>query len=210
MAVHMRLTRVGGKKNPIYRVVVADSRSPRDGQVPRDHRALQPADRALDDRVRRGKGEGVAWQGRTAVAGGLPPAEGQEHWLSCSSTWPGNWWDDPDAVQVDGGRGRLRRPRPPPARRRGGHREGDWPPGPCRARAADGHSAPGRGRGGPPRADRDRMRVAAFVRRPRDAVGAQGGARRRGRRGSGRGSFYGGDLDWGPYPGQGRSSSCAP
>ena len=32
MAVRMRLTRVGGKKNPIYRVVVADSRSPRDGK----------------------------------------------------------------------------------------------------------------------------------------------------------------------------------
>jgi small subunit ribosomal protein S16 len=27
----MRLTRVGSKKNPIYRVVVADARSPRDG-----------------------------------------------------------------------------------------------------------------------------------------------------------------------------------
>jgi small subunit ribosomal protein S16 len=32
MAVHMSLTRVGSKKNPIYRVVVADSRSPRDGK----------------------------------------------------------------------------------------------------------------------------------------------------------------------------------
>jgi small subunit ribosomal protein S16 len=31
MAVRMRLTRVGSKKNPIYRVVVADSRSPRAG-----------------------------------------------------------------------------------------------------------------------------------------------------------------------------------
>ena len=30
--VRMRLTRVGSKKNPIYRVVVADSRSPRDGK----------------------------------------------------------------------------------------------------------------------------------------------------------------------------------
>ena len=30
--VRMRLTRVGSKKNPIYRVVVADSRSPRDGR----------------------------------------------------------------------------------------------------------------------------------------------------------------------------------
>jgi small subunit ribosomal protein S16 len=28
----MRLTRVGSKKNPIYRVVVADARSPRDGR----------------------------------------------------------------------------------------------------------------------------------------------------------------------------------
>ena len=32
MAVRMRLTRVGSKKNPIYRVVVADGRSPRDGK----------------------------------------------------------------------------------------------------------------------------------------------------------------------------------
>ena len=32
MAVRMRLTRVGSKKNPHYRVVVADSRSPRDGK----------------------------------------------------------------------------------------------------------------------------------------------------------------------------------
>ncbi len=32
MAVKMRLTRLGDKKNPFYRVVVADSRSPRDGK----------------------------------------------------------------------------------------------------------------------------------------------------------------------------------
>jgi small subunit ribosomal protein S16 len=32
MAARIRLTRVGSKKNPIYRVVVADSRSPRDGR----------------------------------------------------------------------------------------------------------------------------------------------------------------------------------
>jgi small subunit ribosomal protein S16 len=32
MAVRIRLTRVGSKKNPIYRVVAADSRSPRDGR----------------------------------------------------------------------------------------------------------------------------------------------------------------------------------
>ena len=32
MAVKIRLKRIGAKKNPFYRVVVADSRSPRDGR----------------------------------------------------------------------------------------------------------------------------------------------------------------------------------
>ena len=32
MAVKIRLTRMGSKKAPFYRVVVADSRSPRDGK----------------------------------------------------------------------------------------------------------------------------------------------------------------------------------
>jgi small subunit ribosomal protein S16 len=33
VAVRLRLTRVGGKRDPIWRVVVADQRSPRDGRV---------------------------------------------------------------------------------------------------------------------------------------------------------------------------------
>ena len=32
MAVKMRLTRMGAKKAPFFRVIVADSRSPRDGR----------------------------------------------------------------------------------------------------------------------------------------------------------------------------------
>ena len=32
MAVKIRLKRMGAKRNPFYRVVVADSRSPRDGR----------------------------------------------------------------------------------------------------------------------------------------------------------------------------------
>ena len=32
MAARIRLARIGSKKNPVYRVVVADSRSPRDGK----------------------------------------------------------------------------------------------------------------------------------------------------------------------------------
>ena len=33
MSVRMRLTRIGGKKDPVWRVVVADQRSPRDGRI---------------------------------------------------------------------------------------------------------------------------------------------------------------------------------
>ncbi|NLJ97732.1 MAG: 30S ribosomal protein S16 [Tissierellia bacterium] len=33
MAVKIRLRRMGAKKNPFYRIVVADSRSPRDGRL---------------------------------------------------------------------------------------------------------------------------------------------------------------------------------
>ncbi len=33
MSVRLRLTRVGARKNPVWRVVVADQRSPRDGRV---------------------------------------------------------------------------------------------------------------------------------------------------------------------------------
>ena len=32
MAVKIRMRRMGGKKNPFYRIVVADSRFPRDGR----------------------------------------------------------------------------------------------------------------------------------------------------------------------------------
>jgi small subunit ribosomal protein S16 len=33
MSVRIRLTRVGSSKNPIWRIVVADKRSPRDGRT---------------------------------------------------------------------------------------------------------------------------------------------------------------------------------
>jgi small subunit ribosomal protein S16 len=53
MAAKIRLARVGSKKNPIYRVVVADSRSPRDGKfieiVGRYNPQTQPSTIELDD-----------------------------------------------------------------------------------------------------------------------------------------------------------------
>jgi small subunit ribosomal protein S16 len=33
MAVRLRLTRIGARKDPVWRVVAADQRSPRDGRV---------------------------------------------------------------------------------------------------------------------------------------------------------------------------------
>ena len=33
MAVRLRLTRIGGRKDPVWRVVAADQRSPRDGRI---------------------------------------------------------------------------------------------------------------------------------------------------------------------------------
>ena len=64
MAVKMRLTRVGSKKNPIYRVVVADSRSPRDGKfieiVGRYNPQTEPSLIELDeDKVRDWLGKGA-------------------------------------------------------------------------------------------------------------------------------------------------------
>ena len=64
MAVRMRLTRVGSKKNPIYRVVVADSRSPRDGRfidiVGRYNPQTEPSLIELDEaKVKDWLGKGV-------------------------------------------------------------------------------------------------------------------------------------------------------
>ena len=64
MAVKLRLTRVGSKKNPIYRVVVADSRAPRDGRfidiVGRYNPQLEPSLIELDEgKVRDWLGKGA-------------------------------------------------------------------------------------------------------------------------------------------------------
>jgi small subunit ribosomal protein S16 len=49
----VRLTRVGSKKNPIWRVVVADQRSPRDGRVietiGRYNAQVEPSEIRLDE-----------------------------------------------------------------------------------------------------------------------------------------------------------------
>ena len=64
MAVRLRLTRVGGKKDPIWRVVVADQRSPRDGRiietVGRYNAQTDPSTISIDeDRVRHWLAQGA-------------------------------------------------------------------------------------------------------------------------------------------------------
>ncbi|MCP8616547.1 30S ribosomal protein S16 [Salirhabdus salicampi] len=53
MAVKIRLRRMGSKRNPFYRVVVADSRSPRDGrfidQIGTYNPVVEPAEVKLDE-----------------------------------------------------------------------------------------------------------------------------------------------------------------
>jgi small subunit ribosomal protein S16 len=53
MSVRVRLTRVGSKKNPIWRVVVADQRSPRDGRfietIGRYNPQTEPSTIAIDE-----------------------------------------------------------------------------------------------------------------------------------------------------------------
>jgi len=60
----MRLTRIGGKKDPVWRVVVADARSPRDGRVietiGRYNAQTDPSTIQIDeDRARHWLGQGA-------------------------------------------------------------------------------------------------------------------------------------------------------
>ncbi len=64
MAVRVRLTRVGSRRNPIWRVVVADQRSPRDGRVietiGRYNAQVEPSEIVLDEeRLRHWLGRGA-------------------------------------------------------------------------------------------------------------------------------------------------------
>jgi small subunit ribosomal protein S16 len=64
VAVSMRLTRVGGRKDPVWRVVVADKRSPRDGRfietVGRYNAQTEPSTIVLDEeRIRYWLGQGA-------------------------------------------------------------------------------------------------------------------------------------------------------
>src|SRR4030095_930377 len=102
MSVRLRLTRVGGKKDPIWRVVVADQRSPRDGRVietvGRYNPQTDPSTIVIDEE------RGRDWLGGARRAADRHGAQAPAHaghrllgrpWTSCSRTWPGRSWTSP-------------------------------------------------------------------------------------------------------------------
>ncbi len=80
MSVKLRLTRVGKKKNPMYRVVVADERAPRDGRFIEIIGQYQPLDNPSvinikDDRA-------LYW-----LSEGAQPSETVQKILKASGIW---------------------------------------------------------------------------------------------------------------------------
>lgn len=80
MAVKLRLMRMGKKKQPTYRVVAADSRSPRDGRFIEIVGTYEP--RAEPSVVKIDNDKAVRW-----LAQGAKPTETVEKLLKISGAW---------------------------------------------------------------------------------------------------------------------------
>ncbi len=85
MAVKLRLKRMGKKKQPTYRLVVADSRSPRDGRFIEEIGVYAPRGRSKEDParfVRVDRERAVNW-----LSKGAQPTERVERLLRDEGTW---------------------------------------------------------------------------------------------------------------------------
>ena len=80
MAVKLRLMRMGKKKQPTYRVVAADARSPRDGRFIEIVGTYEP--RAEPSVVKIDNDKAVAW-----LQKGAQPTERVEKLLKISGAW---------------------------------------------------------------------------------------------------------------------------
>ena len=80
MAVRLRLTRVGKKKQPTYRIVAADSRSPRDGRYLEIVGTYDP--RREPSAVTVDNDKAVEWLRKGAL-----PSERVEKLLKISGAW---------------------------------------------------------------------------------------------------------------------------
>lgn len=80
MSVKLRLTRVGKKKNPMYRVVVADERAPRDGRFIEIIGQYQPLENPSGINIKDDRA--LYWLGQ-----GAQPTETVEKILKTSGIW---------------------------------------------------------------------------------------------------------------------------
>ena len=80
MAVKMRLRREGKRKQPFYRVVVADSRSPRDGRFIEDIGYYQPLREPSEIAIDRERA--LYWLGE-----GVQPSDAVRQLLRVSGIW---------------------------------------------------------------------------------------------------------------------------
>ena len=80
MAVKLRLMRMGKKKQPTYRVVAADSRSPHDGRFIEILGTYEP--RAEPSRINIDNDKAVQW-----LSKGAKPTETVEKLLKISGAW---------------------------------------------------------------------------------------------------------------------------
>jgi small subunit ribosomal protein S16 len=80
MAVKLRLMRMGKKKQPTYRVVAADERSPRDGRFIEAIGTYEP--RIDPSRINVDNDKAVAW-----LRKGAQPTESVQKLLKISGAW---------------------------------------------------------------------------------------------------------------------------
>ena len=80
MAVKLRLMRMGKKKQPTYRVVAADERSPRDGRFIEAIGTYEP--RLDPSRINVDNDKAVAW-----LQKGAQPTESVQKLLKISGAW---------------------------------------------------------------------------------------------------------------------------
>lgn len=80
MAVKLRLKRMGAKARPFYRIVAADSRSPRDGRFIEVVGTYNPI--AKDEQVKIDEEKAMKW-----LQNGAQPTDTVKNLLSTNGTW---------------------------------------------------------------------------------------------------------------------------
>ena len=143
--VRIRLRRVGSRKNPVWRVVVADRRSPRDGRtietIGHYNPQTDPSVIEIDEERARHWLDHGAQPTRTVATPAAhqghrgrraPSSPGRSRCATWSSSWSGRWSPTPTRFASRSSTRRRHRPRGPRRRRR--PRPRDRPRGPGRQR----------------------------------------------------------------------------